>query len=690
MLAIAYYALARFGIAIAFVDPVASPIWPAAGVALGVVLLGGRRFLPAIFLGEFFALWAVGDWGTAAIGPAALSGLGNVAEAAVAMWAIEKWLGNEDILRRPMDVYPFAIAVCLLAAPIAASVGLLARVWATGGDVPDALRVWSTWWIGDCASMMVITPVFAAWSRPWTADDPDLRSAKFWLACGAIVGMFAIVFYTNTLPPSSNAVLTTALGYWSVGAFIWAIALLGRRGTATSYLALAAASILGIYHGRITGNQSAATALITSAAGLAVFHLAVLPIGILVEDRKRDRRTLESRVEERTRDLAAAMEELSAAKQAAEAAAQAKANFLATMSHEIRTPLNAVIGTAEMLEAGGVSADQRGSIDTIRTSSEHLLSVINDILDYSKAEAGQLQLVLAPVDLAATAAEAIVLGEPGIGRKPVRIRPDVAGAAVIRSDPHRIRQVLLNYLSNAIKFTAQGDIVVGAATRPRDDGLLDVHLWVRDSGIGIEPARQADLFKPFSQIAPAATRASGGTGLGLAIVKRILDALGGTVDVESAAGQGSTFHARFVAPPGQLVAAAPPVEGTRGKVHPLRILLAEDNATNRQVAVRMLGHLGQSATTANDGAEAVAAVLAQPFDLVLMDVHMPQVDGLEATRRIRAQETGRRTRIVAMTADALVEDRATCVAAGMDDYMSKPVRLADLERALREAAKAAP
>jgi CheY-like chemotaxis protein len=210
---------------------------------------------------------------------------------------------------------------------------------------------------------------------------------------------------------------------------------------------------------------------------------------------------------------------------------------------------------------------------------------------------------------------------------------------------------------------------------------------VKDPGPGIEPARQKELFQPFSQIAPVMTRAKGGTGLGLAIVKRILDALGGSVGLDSAPGAGSTFHARFTAAPAKLADAAPVAPPSRAaRLRPLRILLAEDNAVNRQVAGRMLQHLGQAPATAVDGSEAVAKVEAGAFDLVLMDIHMPGMDGLEATRRIR--QAGSKVRIVALTADALVEDRAKCLAAGMDDYISKPVRLDELERVLRTAAAA--
>jgi signal transduction histidine kinase len=682
-LALVYYALARFGMSISFIDPVASPVWPAAGVAVGVLLIFGWRLWPGILVGETVAVWQTSHWSAAGFGPAILSGAGDVAEALLIMWLCAKWMESKP-LRKPWDIVRFALVVAL-AGTLAATAGTAGRLW-SGARMADAGRIWGTWWIGDVGAILVLAPLLVAWARPWTVDDPDRSRPRFWVSAAVLCAMSLGILYIDSQPPSTNYVLTTALGYMTIGALVWAIGFLGLRGTTAIYFVLAAASIIGIYHGRITGAQTADVALLTSVAGLGIFQLAMVPIGFLVEDRRKNRRDLETRVAERTRELAATNADLRIAKEQAEAATRAKSSFLATMSHEIRTPLNAVIGTAELLAGTRMAKDQLESLQTIRTSGEHLLTVINDVLDYSKAEAGRMRLDPTSMDLKRVAEEAMILARAQMGRsKALVVHLRTEGPMQIVADPHRVRQILLNYLSNAMKFTHEGTINVEVTTKPVG-AAAQVEIKVTDTGIGIPPARLGELFQPFSQIAPALTRTTGGTGLGLAILKRVVDTMGGSVGVKSQVGKGSTFTASFTAPlaaPGvaALVGAAP----SSGSAHPLHILLAEDNAVNRKVATQMLARLGQQADVAVDGREALNKALASPYDLVLMDVHMPELDGLEATRQLRRLERDRHTRIVAMTADALAEDRARCLAAGMDDYIAKPVRIADMQHALAGA-----
>ncbi|MEW6321841.1 MAG: ATP-binding protein [Acidobacteriota bacterium] len=370
-----------------------------------------------------------------------------------------------------------------------------------------------------------------------------------------------------------------------------------------------------------------------------------------------------------------AEEALRAAKDAAEATARAKSAFLATMSHEMRTPLNAVIGTTSLLEATSLSPDQKELVSVLQRGSEVLLATVDDVLDFAKIEAGRLDLHLEPVELRPLASAALSLVEVTATAKRLQLRLDVAELvpAWVETDAVRLRQILLNLLSNAVKFTERGTVTLQIATDASGTGPL--RFSVHDTGPGI-PADQLEmLFEPFTQADLSSTRRHGGTGLGLAISRRLARLMGGEIEVVTAPGHGSTFTLSAPMPAVNPVAhpARPVVPVGRGSGGALRVLLAEDNTVNQFVVRRMLHQLGYACDVASNGREALEMYEREGYDLLLLDIQMPEMDGLECAREVLAR--GGQVRLVALTADVTTETRDACAAAGFDDFLTKPVRL---------------
>jgi signal transduction histidine kinase/ActR/RegA family two-component response regulator len=370
--------------------------------------------------------------------------------------------------------------------------------------------------------------------------------------------------------------------------------------------------------------------------------------------------------------------------------AQAKSEFLAKMSHEIRTPLNGVIAAADLMAATQLNDEQHELLDTLRLSAKTLLGIINDILDFSKIEAGRMVLETLPFTPTVLVEEVVSIMAPAAHSKGLTVRTELSSSLPhsVAGDPLRLRQILLNFVGNAIKFTACGEVVIRAMRLKKGEGQSAwLRFEVQDTGVGIPPEKQAGIFDAFTQADSSVTRQYGGTGLGLAICKRLVELMGGQIGVYSQPEQGSCFWFEVPLPviqenaPEETTAQPSGSALNSHELDGVRVLLVEDNPVNQKVAIRMLQKLGCVVELAENGQQALEKLERASYDIVLMDMQMPVMDGLTATRllRQREQQTGHHQVVIALTANAMQTDRELCLDAGMDDYLSKPLTLDALQ-----------
>jgi signal transduction histidine kinase/ActR/RegA family two-component response regulator len=693
-----YVVTARLGLMLA-VDPGnVSAIWPPSGIAFAAVIFLGARALPGIWLGSFIinTWFFAGHQHLAIPGPLAAFCIasGSTMQAALGSYLLRKFIGSRSAMDKPSDAFKF-LGATALSCFVAATIGVFTMT-GTGLVQFDSEHIrycFRTWWAGDVAGVLIFTPLALTWCRvpDCIQDRRRLLELMFFI--------LLLAFATESIAFGDWFVLGRnhyPLNFIFFPFLIWAAVRFGAAGVTLSVLVVEMLAILGTKHGIGPFAQFPLSLSLVMLQGfISMVALSGMSLAAVLTDWQNSRRALENfnqelerKIAERTAELEEANRNLVVTRDRAIEASNLKSAFVANMSHELRTPLAGIIGASQLLGTADGVASQKEILKILEDSAKSLLSIVDEILDLAKLEAGKMAVEREPFNPIFVVQDSARLMALAANAKSIVLKTSIDHRIpeLVRGDSSRIRQMILNLLGNAIKFTDKGEVSLEAVLKEQDERLVTVLFKIRDTGIGIAEEEQRFLFNPFTQVDNSITRRYGGTGLGLSICKQLAELMCGEIGVESKKGKGSVFW--FSLPFLRCIDAAddtisdvdfrgPGVADLVGKV----VLIVEDNPMIRSLVAKQLASLGIKTNEVGNGHEALKAVADHRYDLILMDCQMPEMDGFNATENIRKMEAAAgsgRTPVVALTAGIMPGDEAKCRSAGMDDFLAKPAGINDL------------
>lgn len=733
LLASIYYITAEISRHVASTPQSVTPVWPPDGFAAAAVLVFGSQILPGVFLGSFLSnigaffnpetSWTIliSAMQVIAIATGTTTGIG------VGNYLLQSVANYQNPFIRLKYVHKFLIFIVFLTPMINATCGVLSLC--LGGSLPwsQFTYIWLIWWISNVSGICIFTPAILSWER---------LIYDFYPACLFSLKKYLLKIKTNhkfiilkTIEATILLAIVLVFGYISfvlkynleyvlIPCLVWAVIRFGQFGATNLIGIITSLAVFCTVRGLGTfASKDINKSLIYLQSFIVVIVLMTLILIAILSERNQTFISLKNS-EKRLSDQALKLEKsqtdvhnaaiileqknkaLIEAKDAAERANQTKTKFLSNMSHELRTPLNAILGLVQLLQnSKNLDAHEKSDLVTIYQSGSHLLHLIEDILDISKIEAGKMELHPQAVNFLELLNNLVDIIQVQAKLKEVHFIYEFATNLphFISVDKKRLNQVLLNLLNNAVKFTDVGHVIFRVYRDDCHEMRVDcgecggiIHFDVEDSGVGIDGAKLESIFLPFEQTGKTEFKVQG-TGLGLAISQEIVKMMGGKISVRSQPGDGSVFSFSIVLQAVDRVAAGEGrsssqvktviVDGELAEVLPLNILLAEDNVVNQKVASKILARLGYQVDIAGNGLEVLSALRDRQYDVILMDVQMPQLDGIETTKRLLEME-GDRPYIIALTANAMASDRLLCLAAGMNDYISKPINVNSLVEAL--------